>query len=863
MFGDRFYNFARESAPELWKLDVRIGGQAAPLSNYDKINALIIRNNFLTADKDRIAVFNPPGTLSDLYTLIVAGLSSYMNASGLGFQAVGGFEPEPNELVYYEGKIVRFVGWKDDPEGGEKRFVLANEDKWKTETTLPASKIGMVYKYSGTRTAPDACDSKSKTAPVQKTIGAILGINPGKVRLADYSAILVCLANPALIDLLKETTVNGAKFFALFPSVRWTPSGEQRFGRDNKKKSYMFYLTGSLSSADDILRSPAGTRVRGLVTDAGKALHSASLLSSMVSDYSLEKTWVLGGADDFSAMQKLKKAGFKTWIWTIQDFKDMRSICELAQGSAGATAVVASHHLEVLNKAAAASLTIEEAEYPVQFTKEEHAGMQASISALKRWNSGAQNPAIDEFLVSAFGLLNKLFQIPFPTSVLGSGTPWSVDVHLNSLKIKAAIVAEQLPHQERQVVERFMESLSRAVQLFLNHRSKYELVKTYLNADNCVVVKRPQFIVLLEELLSKEMRVSGALIITQPQHAGSVHNTLVWTYRPDLRQFVSSLFIARKTVFIGYPLQLEEWNSLFDMYKRVSEEFGNVPARSEILKIDSGLLEPPPQIQAAGSVLKEFSDLESKLLVPRIFFKITGQEDTSRESIIARQAVFTGGFSAFFDESKMVKVIDSDNEGIVQKLPDQLLQGDKVVFLKDERDTVFDELVGYYGHRPDVVNLLKLSEAWRDALRKYYEVNRLDIQRLKTLLKNAGLDRTEISIENWLSGRVICPSENNYHPIDVIAVVTRDSFLLKEKEKIKNAARKVHSMRIKIGRYLARRIMQSAAVSYSGIEDDPVLAGKMDKISSYAEVAEVEAVSPDKVKIAPSLINRLLGIEDF
>lgn len=863
MFGDRFYNFARESAPELWNLDVRIGGQAAPLSNYDKINALMVRNNFLAVGKDRIAVFNPPGTLSDVYALVVAGISSYGNASGMGFHSVGGFKPEPGELVYYEGKIVRFVGWEKYSDEDEKKFVLANEDKWKTETILPASRIGMVYKYSGTRTTPDPSDSKSKTAPVQKTIGAILGTSPEKVRLADYSAILICLANATLIDLLKETTINGTRFFDLFPSVRWTPSGEQRLGRDNKKKSYMFYFTGSLSSADDILRSPEGTRVRGLVVDAGRALHSTSLLSSMVSDYPLEKAWVFGGTNDLTAMQKLKKAGFKIWVWTIQDFKDMHDIHELVQGSAGIPATAVSRHFEVLDKAVKASFAVEEVGYPIPFTKEEHAQMQASISFLKKWNNGVQNPAVDEFLVSAFGLLSKLFQTPFPPALLGSGTPWAVDVCLGNLKMKAVIILEQLPQQERRIVSRFMESLAKAVQLFLNHRSKYEVIRAYVNTNNYIVVKRPQFITLLDEFLSNETRVPRALIITQPQYAVSLNSTLVWTYKPNLQQFVSGLFATAKTVFIGYPLQLEEWNSMFSIYKKMSEEFGSVPTRSEILKIDGGLFELAPQRQSAGCGLEEFADLESKLLASRLFFKISGQEGISSGDIPARQVVFTGGFSAFFEESKMVRIIDSDNEGIVQKFPDKLIPGDKVVFLKDERETIFDELVGYYGHRPDVVNLLRLSESWRDALKKYYEVNKLSIQDLRVLLENAGLGRTEASIENWLSGRVICPPENNYHPIDVIAAVTNDGFLLKEKWKVKDAARKVHSMRIKIGRYLARRIVQSAAVSRRETEDDLVLAGKLDKISSCAEVAEIEAISPDTVRVAPSLVNRLLGTEDF
>ena len=195
-------------------------------------------------------------------------------------------------------------------------------------------------------------------------------------------------------------------------------------------------------------------------------------------------------------------------------------------------------------------------------------------------------------------------------------------------------------------------------------------------------------------------------------------------------------------------------------------------------------------------------------------------------------------------------------------MPADLERGDRIIFIKDERNTIFDELVEYYGHRPETLEIIKMSELWRGALKDHAEAKGLNIAELKAALENAGLKRTEFTIESWLKGKVICPSEGDYYPIDVITAVTGNPFLLENKNQIKAAARKVHSMHIKIGRHLAKRIVQSVALK-EDTGEDAEFERKLDKASSYAEIAEVEAMALENIEISPELANKLLGMEDF
>jgi hypothetical protein len=860
MFGGHFKSFVAESAPELDRLDIRIADQPVLLSDLDRVNALAVRNNFLCAGKEQVGIFYPQGTLTEILMLVAAGLAAYRSVLGGGALSEADFKP--GSLVLYQGELVRFVGWDGDSLDGGKKFVLANEDRYKTRTILPASQLSELSKYSGTRTEPDPAGAHSRMPAIQKTIAALFGFEENQqLQLANYPAIAVCLKNPALIGLLKETTVNGIKFFELFPSVRWTAGREWRQGRDQKKRSFVFYFFGSISVADDALRTE-GTSIRVLIADSGKTLRAASLVSSMLSG-GIEKIYTADDTGSFETALRLKKLGFKILFWTMRDFQNMH-VEEYVRTSIGMPGSVVYSHNNAIQALRSTSFSVYEVRYPAGFSIEQHARVQQCITVLKQGNDTQQSESLDDFLKSGYGLLNKLFQVPLPPELLGAGAPWDINAHLEQLKIKAVLVRGTLSPQGLQHLDSFLEIIQTAVPVFSKDRSKYEVLRGLASTGGaCLLVKRPQLIEPLEKLLAVDGYQEPLAICAYPQKA-VCYERIVWTFRPDLRNFASGMFKARESAFVGYPLQIAEWKAVYRQYESIVEAFSTVHARAAVLKIDPSVFDAPPEEAFVAVPAEEvFAGLEEELLSTRPFLYNGGLRASGEAgTVTARQVLFTGGFTAFFELGKLVKVLEAEGEDVVQKTVVELHQGDKVVFIKDERETIFDELVEYYRHRPDVVEILELSEKWRTTLRQYFAKERLTVSGLKLVLENAGLGRTEASIENWLAGKVICPPENNYHPIDVIAAVTGDGVLAREKEKVKEAARKVHSMRIKIGRYLAKHIAQSAA-AIGDMEGDSVLREKLDKISSYAEVAEVAAVAPEEVEVSPSVANRLLGTEDF
>ena len=113
----------------------------------------------------------------------------------------------------------------------------------------------------------------------------------------------------------------------------------------------------------------------------------------------------------------------------------------------------------------------------------------------------------------------------------------------------------------------------------------------------------------------------------------------------------------------------------------------------------------------------------------------------------------------------------------------------------------------------------------------------------------------------WLDGTTVCPDEDNYAPVDIIAMLTNNTELKENIEAVKDAARKIHGFRINIGRYLAKKITQSY-VSPDSIIDDPVLRNKLDEVSSHVRIARVFSIDDEVSQVPIDMTNKLLTEDD-
>lgn len=871
MFGKPFFTYLRNAIPEFTNLGIEIGGSRVCLSDYDYIHALIANNNIVNGTGENIAVFHPADDLSDVTFLVVAGLASYKD-SVLKNSSLKPDDLKPGDFIEYEGKIARYMGHAIDPADGVDKFELSYDDKYKTRGTMPIDPYFKgVTRYSGDRVVTEKSYSKTKKADERKkTIGALLNIGEQPVNLADYSSFLVCSSRPYLTDLLHETRVNGAPFFKIFPSAKCTSSSIGRITRDLKKHRTIFYFVPNLSVADDILRRQKSITM--LIIDGRKVANSGSLLASIKADYGLEDIYLFEDSSRIASASDLSRNfGFKIWAWTPPDFRDFQfsrldtkpirrktgepdEFKEFLKGLVGGQ----NHFLEKLSRHRE---KLVEVGYPGTFNGALHNDLVESLSGLRNFNKLRNDASISAFLFSASAVANRIFQSPVFTP------DEQVKSRVAALDNDAAIISGNLPDNLRASPGKIVRILQDALTAFSEGGLKIDTLAGVL-ADNsrrtCILVKRPDMIEpLRSSLAGKISQFQDPLelpIASITRNIESSFKTLIWTFRPDWHQYASMAFKAEESVFLLYKAQEKELAGVEKFYEYFLSQYASVASRAAILGVDVALLDGNAQIKTSGVGAIEPPDLEELLFTSSSFASVYGGRYGGKETMPAKQVLFDGGFMAFFSKGHRISVLDAENEGIEVKSIGTLEVGNQVVFLKGERRSIFEDVIGYYGHKPEVVEVIKTAAAWHRALANFTSENNLTPEKLMAMLKERGLDRGIATIENWLAGETICPFEEE--AIDIISQVTQDKFLVENREKVKSAGRFVHGLHIKIGRYLARRVTQSVASPDSTI-DDPVLKGKLNEASSYAEIAEVVAVGNEDLEINTSLVNRLLAPEDL
>lgn len=837
MLGEKLTEYIHKAAPELLNIRIEVDGHELVLREDDVVNAYLMQQSFLSENDRDMAVFNLPGDYKEVLFLVASAIGCY---KAVGKKRVKEDDLVPGStLVLYNGELVRFVEWKDEEDG--RKMVLANEDKHKTRTTLSVGSLSEISLYSGSRTSPDVAGAKTKLPAIQNALKQVLGLKDDRQpQVAGSGSIIVTLPESSLLDALKLTKINDVPFFDIFPSVKWTSTGENRLGRDRKKRSPLFYFVGSMSAADDLLSTIDVGICHTIISNGSRMASDLSLIDSIKSNYKITRRFVIDRISNVDVIHSLDKASFKIWAWVPDDLDSADSDFRA---------------LETI-----------EVPYPEGFDESMHKELLVCFSELRKLRFREESHSLKEVLISAYGLSNKLFQAPVTCDHLYSNTPWDVRKHLEDLSVKILSIKNQFSYPYPDTLERLQKLLAAATGAFSAYEAKYEKIRDEVRHGRSkftsVIVKRSNQIDPLRVSLEKDLSTDLFEVVASPQHVGDSRKRIIWTFRSDMRKYAESVGKYRM-IFIGYRWQVNEMKAIEKQYLDKLKSYSEREHRASLLGVSPDLVsEEEKTVDLPDySLLLDQVGIEELLMTTSNFAHL-GQQGGIEQGFrtTARQVLFAGGFTCFYELGHTIKVIDDEEESVKSVKVDDLRLGAKVIFLREERESIFEELVAYFGHKSEIVKMLNTVEIWRHALVDYKHSENLTLAELTSRLNRAGLNRIEATVDNWIKGRVICPFEDDYRSIDVIASVTNDE-RLSNTAKIKSAAKRVHAMRIRIGRYLAKRIVQS--VSGGEVIEDPVLAKKLDQASAYAEVAKVTAVSPDTIEISQGLVNRLLSVEDF
>lgn len=884
MLGTRIISHIKEEMPELKDLQVMIGGSKLNVGDYELLNAFLIHNNVLDDTKKSLAIFHPKNDLLDVWLLITMGLSAY-KYSVLKNSKLLISDFKKGELVEYNGRILLYNGVYVDPVDKIERFQLVYGDEYTicpTSENIPVRYFPELSKYTGSKTTPDLSSAKRHKRNVKDALQTLLNLQEQYAGFSGYPTFLISSESSRFADLLREVQVNGTPFFDMFPSAKCTQENRQRLGRDSIKRSFMFYFVTNLSTADDVLRDEP--HIRTLFVDArGKSLKDGTLLASVRTQYGLEDIYMLQTLDRLDSANKLDSGlGFKIWIWDKSDFSGMES-----QNTNGEQTVPADNdfvrmvadHNAIPGRLSNYIDTPVEVAYPPGLALGQHDSIQTCIREMFSLSRDYGNADMQNFSIHAAGVANRIFQSPVPAidadNAMKDSGRRTFNEDIVFLKERLNLLSYgPIPEDFKFYASELISLLEQSTNAFKDYYGKRDAVVSIIknNPDIKICILVNSKYASMSEAAGRKIAEAlnsggnglppGIVVADNLAQSATEYDIIIWTYKPPYGEYLMLEPSVQNNFILLYPLQKKEYELSTVVNSRRFMPYLKSDYRSGVMKVPAGMLQektPPP-----GKTTNELDAFDLEQLLSATMAKAVAYYHGSGHAnlVEARMVLFTDGTHALFQPGNKIKVVDLEHEAVETKTVNSLSEDDDVAFLKDSKRTVFDELVEYYQHKPEVVELIKISELWRSALIVYRDEHFLHPVRLKKILDEAGLVRHPATIESWLDGSTICPVEDDYAGVDIIARVTNDTNLDKDAEDVKNAARKIHALRIKIGRYLAKRITQSY-FSPDSIIDDPVLRDKLDEISSHVRIVRVYKITDEPIKVPAEMTNKLLTEEDM
>lgn len=186
-----------------------------------------------------------------------------------------------------------------------------------------------------------------------------------------------------------------------------------------------------------------------------------------------------------------------------------------------------------------------------------------------------------------------------------------------------------------------------------------------------------------------------------------------------------------------------------------------------------------------------------------------------------------------------------------------LEQGDLCAF----RAGSDDDLIRYFARSAmregEYDKLRELAGRWRLALQSYVGEQDIWIPQLRDKLRMFGLERTEMTIRNWLFGpSIIGPT--NKQDLAVIANAVGDETLQREIDDVWNAIASIRSSHISAGNGISVMLREELV---DQIEHRETLTGHYSLSFGEIDVVEVDELDTSSFEMPSSLVNRLLKPE--
>lgn len=735
-------------------------------------------------------------------------------------------------------------------------YAVLEQPSSSTRNFIPRNRWNRISPYNRTSTRTDGC-----------------GIRKAKSNRNDFISYLFDIPNDLISSVIGVSTVivtdrEAFKLIAgglrvvygkgksiglldLVTASYYTSNLEEhQYGTNPGKTEPVLKITSRISTARDLVLDKSGNKTVGFMVIGTDAVASGSSeLNELLERKSL-KFAMLSSSVDSDVAQEIIKIQNEASIFVCTK-KFLLQHSELPSKWNPITAELHCQIEKIINNKVSPILVEGVCSW------QEIKTLKNALFAIK--HSDLKSEDKDDFIVTAYALINLIFTAVFPLQSLNNELENSmIDSRATTPSLKLSEL-RKLANQPTELVDQFhfvANIVDRLYHAVLSVCPKYNALVNLIgkHADKRIALVVPK--AYYTDILKKDDTISKrcAAIVTAnrfnaPDHydviiaVGDIAGTHFDPLKCRSASDVIVLLYDGEAQFFFQKKRTADANE-----KSINARLGVETEEDDVTEsIDESETDYVASVVSEDNNLKQYIDSITSFDVHSFVHRMSDYSDNTPASEVYATGRFLSGEQIMFTRYYQAVVYDEESGIVTEKDVDSLQSGDIIVFAKRDDNTknmvdyIYDQLLRTRKFPVQIIDATEKAQYWKMALQEYKEMHKLSYRDLAKKLRDLGLSIQEVSVRQWLieDSHIVGPREEN--TLTQIANLTQDPFLLEKTQAYFDACEIVRRQRKNILKLIGKAIVDK--LSGHTPTDDKLLGFIFENVENLSEALELENVS--------------------
>ena len=785
------------------------------------------------------------------------------------------------DMVLYEGKRLRWIGIEEYQQNKNKpliKYMVMQQDaigkNGPTEYKEPYEKYKHKVKpYMGSSSKTDGRGIRKKHTNRDDFIASVLDIPLTDVpSTLDISVVVVADKNK-FYDIYKHLTIrynneNTVSLTDIVPISYYTSIDEQiQIGTNQSKTEAVIKVTNKVSTARDLVLNKFGNKVVGLmITNIDKYSESDTELNDLLKRRSLKFACFIAPYSPESCISAMKQyESAKIFACTKE-----------ALSKTEHTVKISNPMTEKLNRQVNNILVHETEIININgcWNWEQYKEIKETLYKIKQ--SDISETEKENFILSSIALINlfatSFFSMSLLENLISSGK--IITVTSPKTRINELIMMSDTVSSADELCSDIINQLNNMYLSLYDVSPKETALCKFLeiNSDKKIVIVVPKaYYATIFGTAFSEKFTNPVCVTANTFDEREDYNIIVSVGDITGKKFdTTKCFSAPKITMFLY-----EFENITFSFKKKKIEISERKINSRISGIKSSEYSNNVQSPVENDntiteqTLQRFSELdnlvneiENKYMIRKLDTLYTGSGESAAKAEVKYVGTFTTGEMILFSKFYSAVVFNQSEGSVTEKSPDQLVEGDILVFTTKDNyttnivDRIFNQLLSEGILDSDVKKDSEMALYWKKALKKYKNLNGLNYREVAEKLKVMNCSVQDVTIRQWLIEESHIIGPQNKLTMKAIAETTRDPNLLRDPDSYFRACNNIRSYRRKILRLISTAINDS--LSNRQVSENNVFRVVFDNVERLSKILQLESIfESDNIKyINNGMVNR-------